>query len=406
MHVKQSITFNKTQPQNRAVIFCMYYLICITLLDCIFSGTPIVSIFSYSSILIELVITIYIIYCNGWKLRINISGIISIIILTSCLLFTMLNAGFKSSIFALFKEYNIVFVCVILSGLKYDKSVINQIIKIFVLFGLSSLVFSILFEDFIAQAIHASNAYTVEIESFFSNKNQFGRVLYMSAVAAFMYYVNEEHRSVYLVITVILSFATVFSFSRTSLVALMFFYGTYYILKSKMSVVKRFLVLFCIIIFFLVIFSNENIVEYVNRIIVRKDADLSSRMNLCNIGLEYTYNHPFFGAGEYMAENIINSKGLFFSEFHSEYIYRLVVSGIPITILYGFIIYVQMKRLFKQRYTNSYAIVAFSGFISFMVYMCFEQYPVYRFSIEGMILATLLYMIPNINMKNERNVNE
>lgn len=396
MRVKRSTILNNMQPQDHAVIFCMYYLICITVLDYALSGALIVSFSSYLSILIELSVTVYLVYCNGWKLKVNTCGIISIAILSSCLLFTMMHAGVKNSVFALFKEYNIVFVCVVLASFKYEKEVVGRILKIFIVFGVSALIFSVVFENFFTQVTHASNAYTVTIESFFGNKNQFGRILYLSAVSAFIYYVSVPCKKMYLLVTILLSVATVFSFSRTSLVALLAFYGVCFLLKSKMSIFKRLLILLGIIIILAAIFSSESAVEYMNKIIIRKDADLSSRTVLWSIGLEYVHNHPLIGAGEYMAENIIHAKGMLLSEFHSEYIYRLVSSGIPVTALYIFLINDQMRSLLKQRKRNPYAILCVSGVISFMVYMCFEQCSIYRFSIEGMLLATFLCIVPNI----------
>lgn len=354
---------------------------------------------SYVIVCFELLVSAYIIFYSNGILKINIEGFVACIYIVSSFFFTMVNAGYVDAVIAVFKEYVVIFVCIFLNRGTYSMKRFNFILKIIVSFAILSIVFSIVEDNFIGKIVNLTNVYEADIKSFFSSKNQFGRFLYLSTICTFFlstYYTKKSKKRKYVALTGILTLATVLTFSRTSLLAIGMFFCTYYLITSKRNKLKKIMIIFTGLIIFYIIISIPVISDYISHFIIRKEVGMGSRTDIWAIGLDYISKHPLIGSGEFMAEKIINSGGINISEFHNVYIYRMVVSGIPIAMLF-ILILIKRFSVIKYNFENNPIMSCSKAmFISLLVYMFLEQYTIFNFSITGIIVIMFLYVAPNI----------
>ena len=81
----------------------------IVLIGFVFPHSAIVATIPYLSVLIEIGMSVYLLYYDNWEMSSNIEGYIAIIYLVSTLFFTLMHVGIVSAVTAVCKEYFILF---------------------------------------------------------------------------------------------------------------------------------------------------------------------------------------------------------------------------------------------------------------------------------------------------------
>lgn len=390
-----------------AILTCSVILLVVAVLfSFLFPETMVAASLSYILVTYELIVSAYLIYSNRGLLLIDYEGIVAIVYIITCFYFTTIHAGLVNSVTAVFKEYIIIFVCVFLKCRTYSFKGFKRNLNIVILFACLALIVSVINDNMINTVIHITNVYEADIHSIYSNKNQFGRLLYLAAVCSFFMYIissRKVNRRFYFLITGIFSLATVITFSRTSLLALGVFFAFYYLFNLKGNLFKHFILIVSIVIVVFIILSNDALYDYIITFIVRKEVGIDERSGIWMAGINYISKHPLVGAGEYMAENIIHAAGMHIDEFHNEYIYRMVASGIPVALLYLGIIIERFITIINNRKNNPVMNCSIAMLISLLAYMFFEQYSIFQFSATGIVVIMFLYIAPNIKEFNKEN---
>ena len=389
----------KIQISDRILKILSVFFMLIILIEYIFPFSSISAVVPYVSVLVEVTISVYLLFYDNWEMPSSIEGYIAIIYIISTFFFTLIHVGIVSAITAVCKEYFILLVCVFLKDRDYTRDAFDKILKMVLGFAILSLIVAVLFDDMLGKVLGFANVYAADIKSFFISKNQYGRFLYLASICTFclyMYSKNESKKKWYLIFTGILTLATALTFSRTSLLSLGIFYISFFLITSNENIKRNILFVVIGIVAIVFILNNDFLMNYISRFIIRKDVGIESRSDIWIIGLDYIKQHPLIGAGEFMAEKVINAGGINLFEFHNEYIYRMFVSGIPMTILWCVLVIKRIIVLINNRKINPILNVSSAMFISLGVYMYFEQYGIFQFSITGFMVILFLYIAPNI----------
>ena len=407
--MNRPMVINQDSAGNIKLSDCMLkiltaYMILIVLVKFYLANTAVSAMIPYASVVLEAALSVYIIYYNKWNLSLNSEATISILYLITTLYFTMMHAGYASAITAVFKEYVVLFVCVFLRNRTYTMKTFKNVIRVLVVFGVITILAAMVYDNMLSEAIHPTNIYMADIKSFFNSKNQFGRVLYLSTICVFFLFTTCEKKVgkiFYLALTAVFGLATAMTFSRTSLMSVALFFLFYYFLTPKEKTSRKIAVIAFGVLAFLFVVTNDFLMDYITRYIIREDVGIESRSDIWVIGLEYIQHHPLVGAGEYMAEKVINQGGIPLFEFHNQYVYRMFVSGIPMAILWGWLIIKRFIVLIKKLKTNPIMDVSLAMLLSFMAYMCLEQYSIFQFSYTGLFIILFLYIGPNVIEEDE-----
>ncbi len=390
---------NSGLAADGAYLFLIWYLMLEIVMIHLMPGSILQTVSPYILFGSELLIVFLFLRQSNWTLKIGDEAAISAIILITVMVFTCLHAGPVSMIVAVAKEFAIFFMCVFFTNDHCSLNAYLRILRMAVGFGLIALAYALIHDRALSIIIHMQNAYSTEIMSFWGGKNAFGRFLYIATVCAFTMHIarKEGYTDGFcgtLVCTAVLALGLVFTFSRTPLLSICVFFTSYYFLTNKTNRTRNLLLAAAALLVLIFMFTNDAIVGYLDRFILRKSAGLAGREDIWEVGLSYIRRHPIIGAGEYMAEEIIHRGGIDISEFHNAYIYRCVASGIPVFLLYVYLWVKMLRRLYACRSRNVFANCSISLGYSVLAYMMLEQYSFYHISLEGVLIAIFMYCVP------------
>ena len=395
----ESIDNNQQQSVDRFIVFLFYYFFLTIIIGSLDTTGLFSSIFNYLNTFILIILSILICRSNKYVLTINYLGLAGLICYISSILFTSMHVGISSALFTMAKEFPLIFYFVFLSTYKMSYKSFLHSLKILIGFCFFSILYAVLFQDMVPVLLNMNNAYAVDIHSFFYGKNQFGRLLYLGSVSAFTIFCIERNigkkSKFYFLTFIILAFFTVLSLSRAALLALFVFLISFFIFSSGGKLTRNVFILLIALFFLIIVSLNSDLVSYLDRFIFRSNVGLSSRDVVWNIALSYIQEHPLIGSGEYMAEAIIHAGGVDLSEFHNQFLYRMVANGLPIFVLYVSIFLKIAGLLFRKIRRSPLYCCSLAVFISLLVYMLFEQFTIFHFSLDALVFLVFILFVPD-----------
>lgn len=385
--------------------FVLIYLIIITCLKFIFrlsSVSGFESIFSYLSVAIIFVLSISIAFTK--KIVSPTEVFVSFIVLVSSFFFTALTGGFMSAVLAVGINGFLIYTAIAGNSIRITAEDMLRICKIVVIFALPILAYAFYNVGSIINILKLQNAYASNFVGIWTSKNQFGRFLFCVALCNFFVLIYNKRngitKKIYYFTFFLISVSVVLTFSRAALLALLIFLTLYVLMTNKDNFKRNLLILIAVLLLTFVLYQNEFIRSAVEKLVIRSEtADLESRSSLWKIGLDYFKSHVFIGAGEYRAAEILRAGGSSISEFHNAYVNRLVISGLPVFLLYAYLYLRRLTLLFKESKRNEYAVISFSVLVAIMTYMFFESFSLYTLSLDSYIIMTFIYLVPNLRME-------
>ena len=282
-------------------------------------------------------------------------------------------------------------------SLKMEKKEINKIYKFLFFLGIISCLYNVVFyiNDIVGIA-RIQSSYSVNIKSFFANRNQLSQFLVISAISTYFIIKENKKNLIYKIGLVIIIGNIFLTMSRTAILAI----GIFIILNflyNKSLRDKILIILFVILIGAIGIIClnklNPSILENVNRLIIRADnlENASGRMEIWKEAINVVDSNIAFGVGRFNGIDMLNDNGFEFTQFHNVFIESYVSGGIiEVILLLYLIIFIFYNLIKNKNIENKRRIIYIASFISFIIMGLFESCN--RFSIGYVdIMFTIFY---------------
>ena len=402
--LKYRIKLKKRQGRFDGIYFLfIFYFIYEILFDCFLPGSVLMQISPYILFGLELFSMLYLVRCSRWKLRMGPEAFAALIICVGNTLLTARHTGPVDVAKTFANQTAIFFVCCFFTTYRCSEEGFYKILKIIAGFAVAAILYSVVLEGAVSTILHMSNAYAKEITSFWYGKNPYGRFLYIAEVCAFTGLVLDRYQGKsgfrWTAVCVVIFAGIIFTFSRTALLTVSVFFAMYLILTTGNHKLRNVLIAVLVAGILLFMFSDRSIMAYLEKFIFRNKAGLAGREDIWKVGVDYIMTHPFLGTGEYMADDILHAAGLDHSEFHNAYIYRMITSGLLLSLLYVYLWGMRLRKLWRSRRKNPAVNCSLALAVSLLVYMLAEQYSYYRLILDGLLISLFLYAVPLMNLR-------
>ena len=309
---------------------------------------------------------------------------------------------------------NILLLFIGMIDFKVEERKINTFMKMIVFMGVIACINNmILYFNEILQTLGITKiAGSINMKSFFANRNQFAFFLYIAIMSNIFVILTQKNNLIYKFLMLLFFVNLFFSMSRTGMLVTGIFFGVYFLASDKIKFKNKIIILgLCIIltiITFLVMMKiNPFLVNYIGRF--DRIKDLSGRTDIWERGINLVLENPInliFGVGRFQGTELLVFKTKTFSQFHNIYIDSLVTGGIMLLVYILYIYYFVIRKLKDSNIDKKYRALYVAMFITFVIYICFESFG--RFSIGASDTLCLVFFVAipllhaNSIKKNER----
>lgn len=249
------------------------------------------------------------------------------------------------------KCVNFIMLYGLMRNVRLKKSQVNQFMEYFVNFSVFACVYNFIvyWPEIIRMAV-IKNTYDLNLQSFFTNRNQFGAFLFV-AIIFHSYIVMEKGIKAKNVMVYILQLVSVvLTMSRGAILVCVLFIGL--LLLKNMKQRRTMLIIICGVFFggmvLMYVLSRANIMEYILRIFVRTDSGLTGRDKIWKTGVAIWSNNFFSGVGFYSGVNYAKESGFSYGQFHSMIMDALVSGGVA-ELLFLIVIFVRVVGLIRRK---------------------------------------------------------
>ena len=287
-----------------------------------------------------------------------------------------------------------------------DKNLEKIYIFLVSLGGIACLYNFYFYREEIAGILNISSAYSVNIKSFFANRNQFGQFLCIAIIADFFLMKNNK-KNIYKILCILFFINLMLTMSRTVIASAFIFVFTYFFLNknavNRMKYIAAIIMLVIIACILLNIFA-PNIISGIDRIFFRTDTldNASGRTEIWKIAVTNVLNNnPLFGIGRFRGIDILNEEGLDFTQFHNVFVESLVSGGILEVILLIYLIYMIIKKVIKSDLITKEKNFYISSIIAFLSIAMFESCNRFSMGYVDTIFTIFFITIPILRANNE-----
>lgn len=187
-----------------------------------------------------------------------------------------------------------------------------------------------------------SSSYEIKLCSFFINRNQFGMFLVVSIFLAELAFMGNNNKYKWIILSIL--YVNLFlTFSRGSMISVIFFYMLRYILGHNIiqNMTILFKILICVVVFLVIAMVYiPGIIDFLSTMVIRSDVGTSGRTAIWLMGLTIVlHTNVINGLGSFTGIDFAIQQGFEFGQFHSLYIDTLVSGGI-IELIILLVIYV------------------------------------------------------------------
>lgn len=294
---------------------------------------------------------------------------------------------------------NILLLFIGMIDFKVDEKKINIFMKLIVFMGIVACINNmILYFNEILQTIGlAKISGSINMKSFFANRNQFAFFLYLTIIANIYVIISQKNNLIYKLLMLLFLGNLFFSMSRTGMLVVAIFFVLYFIFCDKINTKTKITILvLCailgIIAFIIMMNINPQLVNYIGRF--ERIKDLSGRTRIWERGIDLLLQNPInliFGVGRFQGTELLVFKTKSFTQFHNIYIDMLVTGGLMLLGFIFWIYYFVVKTIKESKIDKKYKILYKAMFITFAIYICFESFG--RFSIGSSDTLCLIFFI-------------
>ncbi len=238
------------------------------------------------------------------------------------------------------------------------------------------------------------SSYTVSFSSFFGNRNQYGSFLFLSIVAHALLLTLRGARWVTPLVFAAQIASLILTMSRGALAATVVFFLAFTIfrfVKRPGHLVR--LALLGLLAAGVIYYSGA--VKAVNDLFVREDSGLSGRDELWSTGLHiWSTNDVLFGVGTFRGQQIAESLGMEFSEFHSFYVETLVSGGVVefglLMAIFAFVAFGIVPRTPESAVRHG----LYAGGLAISALSMFESISFFTIGFVGTIFTVFVVTLP------------
>lgn len=335
---------------------------------------------------------------------------ITLILLMVQLYYYMFDQINIQDIMNVLSKYATVFIFIIIMfSVTMPKEDINKIFKFLLCIGLIACIYNFIFYfNEITNFLKIQTSYSVNIKSFFANRNQFAQFLVISTIAN-TFLIKENKQLKYKISISILLLNILFTMSRTAILVTFVFFAITYLynknIRDKLIIIISTLAIFILIIVFLYQFRPE-ILQDINTLFIRAEnlENASGRADIWKAGLEVGSTNVLLGVGRFRGIDILNSKGLDFTQFHNIFIESYVSGGLLELLVLIYLTIIILSNLNKNRYMDkNRKAIYISSFISFLVMGMFESCNRFSIGYVDTIFTIFFISIPilELNLANK-----
>ncbi|MBQ9023912.1 MAG: oligosaccharide repeat unit polymerase [Bacilli bacterium] len=220
----------------------------------------------------------------------------------------------------------------------------------------------------------ANSSYDLKFASFFSNRNNFGKFLFLSIVLLlFSEKNNYIGKKFFALLFIFIIFNLLLTFSRTAIFCTMIFL-IFNIPFDKLKNKKAFLFIPIIVIFLLlsINYINSN-KAFVDKFYIRENSGFTGRDNIWRNALSIIKNNAILGVGEIKSQKLLNkltSNSYYHNSFLKEFAMYGIFEGIILILFMLFFV----QKLFCTFSYNTEKKYIFGLFISLILYSLFEEF--------------------------------
>ena len=354
------------------------------------------------------------------KLKINVttkkyiviwSSITLILLLVQVWNYIFLTVNLQDILNILSKYVTVLTLIIFMLSAKMKKENINKIFKFLFYLGIIACLYNMIFYfNEIINIMKIQSCYSVNIKSFFANRNQFAQYLVIATISA-IFLLKDENKLRYKIGILLMLVNIFFTMSRTAILAVGIFLIIDYL--SNKSIKQKILIIFSIIVIVILgivilYIMNPSLIKSINKLFIRTEnlENMSGRTVIWNEAINTVDVNILLGVGRFKGIDIINDNGLDFTQFHNIFLESYVSGGLLevsmliymlITLFYNLHRNTEMK---KQRKT-----IYIASLIAFIIIGSFESCN--RFSIGYVdTLFTIFFItmpILELNLSNKKN---
>lgn len=308
------------------------------------------------------------------------------------------------------KYATVLLLIIFMLSAQIKKDNINKIYKFIFWLGIIACTYNMIYYfNEIANLINIQSSYSVNIKSFFANRNQFAQFLVIAVIST-IFLVRNEKKFRYKLAIILFLVNILFTMSRTAILSIGVFLIIIYMGGKR---IKQNIIIcisgICIVSMsiFILYKINPIILENVNKLFIRTENldDASGRANIWKEGINIGNANIIFGIGRFKGIDILQEKGMEFTQFHNIFIESYVSGGIfEVFVLLYLIISLFINFINNKFIDANRKICYIASLISFIIIGIFESCN--RFSIGYVdTLFTLFFVtIPILEINYYKNM--
>lgn len=281
-----------------------------------------------------------------------------------------------------------------------SKSGVDRFMFLILMFGLIACIYNIIihFKD-ILNIINIHNPNSVNLSSFFSNRNSFAQYLFICLIANTYLFVNKKS-NLYLFFYIVLGINIVATFSRTGTISTIIFLLLFYLFYYRRKVLFILTVFFSIFLFFVVVLYNSALSNFIENF-SRLESGTSGRWIIWDFGLQLLdHTSWFFGIGYLTGVSFLEQAGLP-GQFHSFFVETIVGGGLIDLLLHLLIfIYVIRKVFFINKFDRLVSVIYLASFLSLFAYSLFESVSFFSMGYVDSLFRIFFITIPLLYSNN------
>lgn len=286
----------------------------------------------------------------------------------------------------------------IMQSVKINELEFARFMKIIVIFSIIACIYSLIFEYRDILSIRSViNTNTLNVRSFFSNRNQYSAFLIVAFTANNYLNQIEKHRF-RMIIFALQIFCILTTFSRSAFFCMVII-SLFMLLQNKNAKTKTILLILIFVIGLGVAFTT-GVFDYMLSNYVRwnESAD-SGRFTLWKYAWDIAKDNLITGVGFYTGVDIAMSNGMELTQFHNMFFDLLVDGGILEVVFIVSILHYVYKRCRLNCQNKRLSMVYVASLIAFLFHACFESLSIFALSYSD-TLYTIFYISVPILLSN------
>ena len=285
---------------------------------------------------------------------------------------------------------------VLINNLEIDNKKIIKFLDTILYFAMFLCIYNIIVNYKYMLSLNALNNKYIHISSLFSHRNSFGQFLFIVFIINTLLYDKTKNKR-YIYFGIMFAINLFYTFSRTSICTVAIFFIILYFTKcnTKKELLTKILICIVLILVFMLIISNESIVDFLEYYVLRIEDGTSGRDTLWKMAFNMLNGgRIFLGYGLGSSVNLLAEYSL--TNTHNSYIEMLISGGLIYLIsMLIYLIILTRRYYINWKKGDKSSRIFFAAMIAFAIYMLFEKILLFGTGYAPTIITLILVVIPH-----------